>query len=39
MFSIIYANNYRDREYDAKAGIRTLAMLTAKYGYQIYIAH
>ncbi len=37
MFSIIYANNYRDREYDAKAGIRTLAMLTAKYGYQIYM--
>ncbi|WP_243671646.1 prenyltransferase [Vulcanisaeta sp. JCM 16161] len=37
MFSIIYANNYRDREYDAKAGIKTLAMLTARHGYGIYL--
>ena len=37
MFSIIYANNYRDRVYDAGAGIRTLAMLTARHGYGIYL--
>ncbi len=37
MLAIIYANNYRDREYDAKARIRTLAMMTARYGYQIYL--
>ena len=37
MLAIIYANNYRDREYDAKAGIKTLAMMTARYGYRIYL--
>ncbi len=38
MFSIIYANNYRDREYDSKAGVKSLAILTARYGTNIYTA-
>lgn len=37
MFAIIYANNYRDREYDRASGIRTLAILTSRHGYGIYL--
>lgn len=36
MLAIIYANNYRDRDYDRRAGVVSLAMLTEKYGVGIY---
>ena len=38
MFAIIYANNYRDRNFDSRAGVKSLAVLTGRYGYGIYVA-
>ncbi|MFB6469734.1 MAG: prenyltransferase [Vulcanisaeta sp. AZ3] len=38
MLAIIYSNNYRDREYDRRAGITTLAMLTGRFGFVIYVS-